>query len=110
MQKSIIYLLLGTVLSFLLNYYFLGTQGWKLELYYGFSFGLGWGLAYFIDHPEWVLSKKLGISFIGIGLLFLIGFFAFKLEFAIFAIVKFSAIFVVYYLFASFRESKSLRQ
>jgi hypothetical protein len=79
-------------------------------LYYGAAFGLGWGLSYFVDHPEWPLSKKLGISFIGIGLLVTIGLILFDFVLAVPAIIKFSTVFVAYYLIASFKESKSLRQ
>jgi len=109
MKRSVLYFLLGTGVSFLLNYYLLGSQGWKVDLFYAFAFGLGWGIAYFVDHPEWALFKKMGISFIGIVLLFVIGFLFFSFEIAIPSIIKFSTVFVAYYLIASFRESKSLR-
>lgn len=110
MQRSAIYLVVGTIIGFLLNHFFLGSKGWQVDLYYGFSFGLAWGLAYFLDHPGWSLFKKLGISFIGIFLLIVLGLIFFKFELAIPAIVKFSTVFVGYYLFASFRNSKSLRE
>jgi len=109
MKRSILYLLAGTAASFLLNYFLLGSIGWKADLYHAFAFGLGWGLAYFVDHPEWPLPKKMGISFVGIILLLLIGFIFFNFEIAIPSIIKFSTVFVAYYLIASFRANKSLR-
>lgn len=110
MQRAVIYLLLGTAISFLLNHYLLGSQGWQIDLFNAFAFGLGWGLAYFVDHPEWPLAKKMGISFIGIALLVIIGLVLFNFETAVRSIIKFSTVFVAYYLIASFRDSKSLRQ
>ena len=109
MQKALLYLLAGTAVSFLLNYFLLGSQGWKLDLYYGFAFGSAWGMAYFLDDPKFSLPQKLGISFLGMGLLVLIGFLIFNLELAIASILKFSMVFVAYYLIASFKPSKSLR-
>lgn len=110
MQKSLLYFVIGISLSFLLNHYLLGSQGWQIDLFNAFAFGLGWGLAYFVDHPEWPLAKKMGISFIGIALLVIIGLVLFNFETAVRSIIKFSTVFVAYYLIASFRDSKSLRQ
>lgn len=110
MQKSLLYFIIGTAASFLLNYFFLGSQGWALDLYYGAAFGLGWGLAYFVDQPEWPLPKKMGVSLIGIALLVAIGLIFFTLDKAVPSVIKFSTVFVAYYLFASFRENKSLRR
>ena len=39
MKRALIYLLAGTLISSLLNYFLLGSQGWALDLYYGFAFG-----------------------------------------------------------------------
>ena len=103
-------MVVGTAVSFLLNYFFIGSKGWMLDLYYAFAFGFAWGLAYFVDRPEWALSKKMGISFIGIAVLVGIGFLFFNFEWAVPSIVRFSTVFVAYYLIASFRASKSLRQ
>lgn len=110
MQKSFIYLIIGTVISFLLNHYILRSQGWPIDLYNGFAFGLGWAMAYFVDRSEWILPKKLGISFIGIAIVVLLGFAFFNFETAVPSIIKFSTVFVAYYLIASFRSSKSLRK
>ena len=109
MPKALLYFLIGTVLSFLLNHYVLGNQGWMVDLYNGAAFGLGWAMAYFVDHPEWSLSKKLGISFLGIAVLVVLGLLIFNFETAVPSVIKFSTVFVAYYLIASFRESKSLR-
>lgn len=109
MLRTFTFLLAGTLISFLLNHYVLGSKGWPIDLYNGFAFGLGWAMAYFVDHPEWNLSKKLGISFIGIAIVVLLGFVFFDFETAVPSIIKFSTVFVAYYLIASFRESKSLR-
>lgn len=110
MQKSIFFLLIGTIVSFLINHFILESQEWATDLYNGFAFGLGWGLAYFVDRPKWKLPKKLGISFIGILVLVILGFIFFSFEIAVPSIIKFSTVFVAYYLFASFRSSKSLRK
>ena len=109
MKRALLYLAGGTTVSFLLNYFLLGSQGWELDLYYGFAFGSAWGMAYFLDDPKFTLPQKLGISFLGMGLLVLIGFLLFGLELAVPSVIKFSMVFVAYYLIASFKPSKSLR-
>lgn len=103
-------MLIGTLASFLINYFFAGNGNWKIDLYYAFAFGLGWGMAYFVDRIDWQLPKKMGFSFIGIAILVLLGFAFFNFEIAIPSIIRFSTVFVAYYLIASFKESKSLRQ
>ncbi|WHF53151.1 hypothetical protein QGN23_11990 [Chryseobacterium gotjawalense] len=110
MQRAFLYLFAGTALSFFLSYFLLGSQGWELDLYYGFAFGLAWGTAYFLDDPRFSLPQKLGISFLGMGLLILLGLFLFNLQLAVPSVIKFSMVFVAYYLIASFRRSKSLRK
>lgn len=110
MKKALLYLLAGTAVSFLLNYFLLGSQGWELDLYYGFAFGSAWGMAYLLDDSKFSLLQKLGISFVGMGLLVLIGLLLFTLELAVPSVIKFSMVFVAYYLIASFKSSKSLRQ
>lgn len=110
MQRGILYLFAGTLISFLLNHYILGSQGWQIDLYNGFAFGLGWAMAYFVDHPEWALSRKLAISFIGIAVVVVLGLMLFNFETAVPSIIKFSTVFVAYYMIASFRASKSLRK
>lgn len=109
MKKSVLYLILGTAASFLFHNYVMSYGTWDVNLYYAFSFGLGWGLSYFVDRPEWKLSRKMGISFIGIAVLLVLGFLLYNFEIAVPSIIRFSTIFVVYYLFASFRADKSLR-
>lgn len=110
MKKSILYFLIGTLISFCANYFLLGGEIWQQELYHSSAFGLGWGLAYYVDRPDWALPKKMAISLVGILLLLSIGFGLFSFEIAVPSVIKFSTIFVVYYLLASFKTSKSLRQ
>lgn len=110
MQKALLYLFAGTGISFLLNYFLLGSQGWELDLYYGFAFGLAWGTAYFLDDEKFALPQKLMYSFIAMGLLMVIGYFIFNLELAVPSLIKFSMVFVAYYVLASFRKTKSLRK
>ena len=109
MQKSLLYLFAGTGISFLLNYFLLGSQGWKLDLYYGFAFGLAWGTAYFLDDEKFALPQKLMYSFVAMAVLIIIGLLVFNMELAVPSLIKFSMVFVAYYVFASFRKSKSLR-
>ncbi|MGG5210662.1 hypothetical protein ACQWU4_17180 [Chryseobacterium sp. MIQD13] len=109
MQKALVYFALGTVVSFLINYFFLSSQNMGLDFYYAIAFGFAWGLAYYLDTPDFTLPKKLGLSFAAMGVLVLIGALIFNLELAIPSILKFSTVFVAYYLIASFRGSKSLR-
>jgi hypothetical protein len=109
MQRALIYLFVGTLISYLLNYFLLGSQGWKLDLYYGLAFGLAWGTAYFLDDEKFSLPQKLGYSFLSMFFLILIGILLFNLELAIPSVIKFSMVFVAYYVIASFRPSKSLR-
>lgn len=110
MKRFYIYLILGTAASFIFSYCILGSQGWQKDLYYAFAFGLAWALAYLVDRPEWPLSKKMGISFIGIAAMLAIGLMLFDLDSAVPAVIKFCTVFAAYYLLASFRPGKSLRR
>ena len=103
------YFAIGTLASFLGNFYFFGTGQWTIDLFYSAAFGLGWGLAYFVDHPEWSLAKKMLISFVGVAVIIAIGLLFFDFVIAIPSIIRFSTVFVAYYLIASFKETKSLR-
>ncbi|MHA6696478.1 hypothetical protein [Chryseobacterium sp. A301] len=109
MRNTIACLFIGTVVSFLFNYYLLGNTEFSIALYNAFAFGLGWAMAYFVDRPSWPLAKKLGLSLVGIVLLVALGFIFFDFEIAVPSVIKFSTVFVAYYLIASFRPSKSLR-
>lgn len=109
MKRALLYFSLGTVLSFLTNYLFIDGENIALEIYYAIAFGFAWGLAYYLDNPRFSLVLKMGLSFGAMALLVLIGSFVFSLELAVPSILKFSTVFVAYYLIASFRASKSLR-
>ncbi|KMQ59289.1 hypothetical protein ACM46_19340 [Chryseobacterium angstadtii] len=109
MKKALMFFALGTVLSFLINYFFYSSENIGLDVYYALAFGIAWGVAYYLDTPNFTLPQKLGISFAIMGVLVLIGTLIFSLELAIPSILKFSTVFVAYYLLASFRASKSLR-
>jgi hypothetical protein len=109
MKKALLYFALGTVLSFLINYFFYSSENLGLDIYYAFAFGIAWGIAYYLDTPNFTLPQKLGLSFVAMGILVLVGFLLFTLELAIPSILKFSTVFVAYYLIASFRATKSLR-
>lgn len=110
MQKALIYFTLGTILSFLINYFFTSSENIALDIFYAIAFGLAWGLSYYLDTPKFTLIQKLLSSFAAMGLLVLAGTAIFNLELVIPAILKFSTVFVAYYLIASFRGSKSLRK
>lgn len=109
MKRALIYFVLGTGIIFLINYLFMDVQDLGLELYYAIAFGLAWGLAYFLDDAKFSLFQKMGLSFGAMAFLVAVGALIFSLELAIPSIIKFSTVFVAYYLFASFRGSKSLR-
>lgn len=109
MKRALIYFALGTVLSFLINYLFIDGEHIGLEIYYAIAFGFAWGMAYFLDNPKFSLVQKMGSSFGVMALLVAVGAVIFNLELAIPSILKFSTVFVAYYLIASFRGSKSLR-
>ena len=109
MKRALLYTIAGTLISFLINHYLLESGGLWLELFYCFAFGLAWGMAFYLDNPVISLPKKLGISFGAMIFLVLIGTFIFDLEKALPSVFKFSIVFVGYYLLASFRNNKSLR-
>lgn len=109
MKKALMYFAIGTVLSFVINYFFYSSENLGLDIYYALAFGFAWGLAYFLDTPKFTLPQKLGLSFAAMGILVLIGIVIFSLELAVPSILKFSTVFVAYYLIASFSGSKSLR-
>ncbi len=110
MKKALLYFALGTVLSFLINYFFYSSENLGLDIYYALAFGIAWGVAYFLDTPNFTLPQKLGLSFVIMAILVAVGTLLFNLQLAIPSILKFSTVFVAYYLFASFRGSKSLRK
>nr|WP_314495273.1 hypothetical protein [uncultured Chryseobacterium sp.] len=110
MQKALMYFAMGTVLSFVINYFFMSSENIALDVFYAIAFGLAWGLSYYLDTPKFTLVQKLLVSFTSMGLLVLVGSLIFNLELAIPAILKFSTVFVAYYMIASFRASKSLRK
>lgn len=110
MQKALMYFALGTVGSFLISYFFLSTENIGLDFYYAVAFGAAWGLAYYLDTPNFSLPKKLGLSFAAMAVFVLIGSLIFTIQLAVPSILKFSTVFVAYYLIASFRGSKSLRR
>lgn len=110
MQKALLFFGLGTVVSFLIKYIFRDTDNLLLELYYSVAYGFAWGLAYYLDTPKITLLQKLGVSFAAMMVLVFVGYLMFTLDLAIASIIKFSTVFVAYYLLASFKESKSLRQ
>ncbi|SFI40090.1 hypothetical protein [Halpernia frigidisoli] len=110
MKRAIIYFVSGTLLSFILYYLFVDTQNLALNLYYSLAYGSAWGLAYYLDNPKFSLPLKLGISLLAMVVLVVVGFFIFDLKLAVPSVIKFSIIFVAYYLMASFRSSKSLRE
>lgn len=109
MKKAILYFALGTVLSFLINYFFYSSENIGLDIYYAVAFGFAWGVAYYLDTPDFTLPQKLGLSFVAMGILVLAGTLIFNIELAIPSVLKFSTVFVAYYLIASFRASKTLR-
>lgn len=92
-----------------MNHFLLESGGLWVELYYSFAFGLAWGLAYYLDNPTFSLFKKLGISFGAMALLVILGNFIFNFDIALPSVFKFSIVFVGYYLLASFKNNKSLR-
>lgn len=110
MKKALFYLLIGTSISFLLSYFLLGSHGWKLDLYHGIAFGVAWGIAFFIDNKKTSLLQKFLISFSVMGVLVVAGVFLFNFETAVLSVIKFSTVIVAYYLIASMRSSKSLRE
>ena len=73
MKRTILYFFIGTILKFLLDYFIFGVEQWEIELLYAIAFGLGWGLAYFVDRPNWKLAKKMGLSFVGVVVLLVFG-------------------------------------
>ncbi|ROH96802.1 hypothetical protein [Chryseobacterium daecheongense] len=109
MKKALLYFALGTVVSFLINYFFYSSKNIGLDIYYAIAFGFAWGMAYYLDTPNFTLPQKLGLSFVAMGILVLIGTLIFNLELAIPSVLKFSTVFVAYYLIASFRANKTLR-
>ena len=109
MIKALLYFGLGTVASFVISYLFIDSENILLEGYYAIAFGLAWGLAYYLDTPKISLFIKMGLSFLLMIILVLVGYFLFSLELAVPSILKFSTVFVAYYLIASFKSSKSLR-
>lgn len=109
MKKALLYFALGTVLSFLIYYFFYSSENIGLDIYYAIAFGFAWGVAYYLDTPDFTLPQKLGLSFVAMGILVLVGVLIFNLELAIPSVLKFSTVFVAYYLIASFRANKTLR-
>lgn len=109
MKRAVLYFVLGVAISFALHFLVLGSQGWRLDLYDGVSFGLAWAIAYYLDDERFTLAQKFLLSFSAMILLVIVGSLIFDVERAVPSVIKFSTVFVGYYLIASFRRSKSLR-
>ncbi|KQT19264.1 hypothetical protein ASG31_17960 [Chryseobacterium sp. Leaf404] len=110
MKKAVLYFALGTIVSFLINYFFTDTQDRGLEVYYALSFGIAWGLAYYLDSGDFSLLQKMSFSFLAMIALVVVGILIFNLELAIPSILKFSTVFVAYYFIASFRSNRATRK
>jgi len=109
MKKAWIYTLIGSVAGFIINYFFYNSENIGLDIFYALSFGVAWGMAYFLDDSKFSLPKKFLISFGGMGVLVLVGSLIFDFKLAFPSILKFSTVFVAYYMIASLRSSKSMR-
>lgn len=109
MKRALIYFAAGTAISFLINYVFMSAENLALDFYYAIAFGFAWGLAYYLDTPNFSLPIKLGISLLGMAVLVVICILIFNFELAMPSVIKFSTVFVAYYLLASFKPTKSLR-
>lgn len=110
MKRAILFLVLGTLLSTIFNYFMYPEATLGYVVYYGFALGLSVALSYYVDRPDWPLAKKMGISMLGIAVLLAIGLIFFDFETAVPSIFRFSTVFLIYYMMASFKDSKSLRQ
>ncbi|KQS94347.1 hypothetical protein [Chryseobacterium sp. Leaf394] len=110
MKKALLYFALGTVVSFLINYFFTDTKDLGLEVYYALSFGIAWGLAYYLDMGDFKLIQKMTFSFLAMIILVVVGVLIFNVELAIPSILKFSTVFVAYYFIASFRSNRASRK
>jgi len=110
MKKALLYFALGTVVSFLINYFFTETKSVGLEIYYALSFGIAWGLAYYLDNGDFKLVQKMSFSLLAMIALVIAGVLIFNLELAIPSVLKFSMVFVAYYFIASFRSGRSQRK
>jgi hypothetical protein len=107
MKKALLYFTLGTVLSFLINYFFYSSENLGLDIYYALLSELpGESLIIWILP---ILHCLIGVSFLAMAVLVVVGALLFNLALAIPSILKFSTVFVAYYLIASFRANKSLR-
>ena len=110
MKKAVLFFALGTAIGFAFNYFLADSENIALNFFYAVALGLSWGLSYYLDTPEFTLVQKLLISFSAMALLVVVGTLIFNLELAIPAILKFSTVFVAYYVVASVRSTKSLRK
>lgn len=108
MKKSFIYFFIGTALSYLFSLLFSTGKGFEVDLYHAIGFGTAWALAHYLDNDTFALLKKLSISILGITVLIGAGLLLFDFETAISIMMKYSIVFVGYYLLASLRKSKSL--
>lgn len=109
MQKTILYFLLGTLSGYFINYFLYNSEHKGLDLFYAVGFGLGWAMAYYLDTPQYKLPIKMLISFVAMFLMVAVGSFIFDLQLAIPSLFHFATVFVAYYMIASMKDSKSLR-
>lgn len=109
MKKAVLYGSFVMLASIFFNY-FSGEKDWGVNAYYGVAFGLAWGLAYYLDRPDFFLAKKLILSLLGMIVLLIAGLMFFNTMIAVPSLIRFSAVFVAYYLLASFRSSKSFKK
>lgn len=109
MKRAMLYLTMGILIGYLLSRYIWTSQGVWADLFYGLAIGVGWAVAFLMDDPNKSLAQKLLFSFLGMLLVVLVGLVFFPFEIAVLSAIRFSTVFVGYYLLASLKGSKSLR-
>lgn len=109
-QRAALYFIIVTAVSLILNYFISEGTSLYITVYHSAAFGLAWASAYLLDNENLALGKKLGYSLLIMAVIFAFGAVLFTAEEAAAAIMKFSIVFVLYYLIASLRRTKSLRK
>ncbi|EKB60983.1 hypothetical protein [Bergeyella zoohelcum] len=108
-MKTGLFFIIGFGLGFVVNRWIIGYGHIAIELFFSAVLGLAYALAYFVDRPEWKLSKKLLISLVGIIAVQVVGTLFFDSENTLLALIKFCVVFMSYNVVASLSQRKSLR-
>lgn len=99
-----------TIIFFLVGLIIHPDNSWSLSLYFAVALGWALGIAGYLDTPHISLSTKLLRSMLALFALMGVGYIFWGSDTMMIGMMRYSMAFMLYYLVASFRSSKSLKK